>query len=722
MRPKLLVIEFWGIGDLAIATPFLQAATAKYDVTLLAKPFACDLQKRFWPDVKVVPFFAPWSAFKGKYRFFSWPWRRLFRLWRQLSAARFDVGLSARWDPRDHLLLRLVGAKRRLGFPRLQSGRWLTQPLPLPEPNAHRYESWLSLARALKLELPSKDQLDFQSCKSSAQILMHSGAGQPVRVWPLARFKNLVNRMRDLNYEVQVACDPDQRQWWLDAGEKNVATPQSISELLKIIEESVLFIGNDSGPGHVAAVSGHPTFTIFGPQLPERFAPLHPQAEFIEGKPCPYKPCSDYCRFPAPLCILDISEIEVWERLEKFIGRTLRASSAVSPKTDFRPLRIIQVFNRYLYPGGEEKSVARIALDLEAAGHQVTRFWRSSEEWNLPSAPAKWKQLFLLWNNPAVLGELQRLQEKEKADVWILHNVLPVISIGIYRLASELKVPIFQWLHNYRPISPSGTLVAGNKMLESNDPFIAFKETWHGSWRGVFLTGWLSLAYAIMKRRGDFSSVRAWIAVSDEVKSIFLKAGWPKEKLFTVRHSWHIQPVPLAQPEPGHFLFLGRMVEMKGVRFLVDLWKNPALKNFTLIMAGQGSTADELKNQSPPNIRWVGHVEGEDKQKLIADCRAILFPGLWPEPLSTVAYEAYQMEKTILASNLGGMKELIRDGETGLLLPPGDSQAWLNAIVSLNAEEARRLGANGRIWLEKNVSPELWGEQFNGLAQRVLSR
>ena len=42
-----LVIELWGIGDLAIATPFLQAATAKYDVTLLAKPHALDLQKTF---------------------------------------------------------------------------------------------------------------------------------------------------------------------------------------------------------------------------------------------------------------------------------------------------------------------------------------------------------------------------------------------------------------------------------------------------------------------------------------------------------------------------------------------------------------------------------------------------------------------------------------------------------------------------------------------------
>ena len=68
MKPKLLVIELWGLGDLLIATPFLEAASQRYQVTLLAKPYAVDLQQRLWPEVKVVPFVAPWTAFKHKYR------------------------------------------------------------------------------------------------------------------------------------------------------------------------------------------------------------------------------------------------------------------------------------------------------------------------------------------------------------------------------------------------------------------------------------------------------------------------------------------------------------------------------------------------------------------------------------------------------------------------------------------------------------------------------
>jgi hypothetical protein len=68
MKPKLLVLELWRVGDLAISTPFLQAASQQFEVTLLAQPVAQSLQTRFFPSVKVVPFVAPWTVFHHKYR------------------------------------------------------------------------------------------------------------------------------------------------------------------------------------------------------------------------------------------------------------------------------------------------------------------------------------------------------------------------------------------------------------------------------------------------------------------------------------------------------------------------------------------------------------------------------------------------------------------------------------------------------------------------------
>jgi ADP-heptose:LPS heptosyltransferase len=330
MKPKLLVVELWGIGDLAIATPFLRAASEKYSVTVLSKPFAMEMQQRLWPGVTVVPFVAPWTAFKGKYRLLSWPWIKLFQLIIQLRREKFDVAVSARWDPRDHFLLWLTGAKKRLGFPRLKSGIFLTEIVESPLATAHRYSYWRNLASALGIILPPSTELKLPAKIDSQKILVHTGAAQPTRIWPLVRFKNLVAKLRNAGNDVQVLCDPPQTQWWIDAGEKNLGTPTSIPALLKFIDDAGIFIGNDSGPGHLAAICGCTTFTILGPTLPEWFLPLHPQAEFAQGKACPYKPCFDYCRFPAPHCLLNVSEEEVWLKVEKFIARhSLEKSVAI---------------------------------------------------------------------------------------------------------------------------------------------------------------------------------------------------------------------------------------------------------------------------------------------------------------------------------------------------------------------------------------------------------
>jgi heptosyltransferase-2 len=317
------------MGDLLIATPFLQAATQKFDVTLLAKPYAKDLQARFWQSVEVIPFIAPWTAFEHKYRLFAWSWQEMFRLSMRLIRARFDFGLSARWDPRDHFLLMLARAKSRMGFPRMRSQVFLSQPLLRPDPRSHRYENWRVMAHALGFELPPREKLGLQQFRPEGAILVHTGAGQGVRVWPLGRYQNLVNRLRQRNFRLQVACDPDQRQWWLQAGESTVATPHTVAELLALVDRSGAFIGNDSGPGHLAAFCGVPTFTIFGPQLPEWFAPLHPASEWLQGKACPYKPCSDYCRFQKPYCMVNSTEEEVWERVDGFVTRTMLARAVL---------------------------------------------------------------------------------------------------------------------------------------------------------------------------------------------------------------------------------------------------------------------------------------------------------------------------------------------------------------------------------------------------------
>jgi len=322
-KPKLLVLEIWRVGDLAIASAFLRAACDVYDVTLLAQPLAESLHLRFWPDAKVIPFVMPWTVFHGKYRLHRWPWRKLFALVRRLRAEHFDAALATRWDIREHWLLWLSGARQRVSYPQWCSSVFLNRPIHRLGRLAHRYDDWWVAAQALGVKLPARTELNRAAPRSGKGILVHTGAAAEVRVWPLDRYRQLVDHLRQCGYTVRVACDPGQRDWWVRNAEPLVLTPGSIAELLDALDGSGAFIGNDSGPGHVAALVGVPTFTFFGPQLSEWFLPVHPSAERIDGKPCPYKQCFDYCRFPEPHCIRGITSDEAWDRVHTFVGKVL---------------------------------------------------------------------------------------------------------------------------------------------------------------------------------------------------------------------------------------------------------------------------------------------------------------------------------------------------------------------------------------------------------------
>lgn len=280
--PRLLVVELWGLGDLALAIPFLCEAVRHARVTLLAQPHAEPLVRRFCPDVELLPFTAPWTAFRGKYRLHRWPWRELGAALRSLRACRFDAAVSARRDPRDHLMMALAKAARRAGFPRSGSTLLLTDAVDAPA-RPHRAEHWRCLARRFSWDLAEPAHAP----RPGRHIVIHSGAGQAVREWPRERFEEIATKLRSSGWRVTL----------IDNSLRN------LDQLLQVLDTADRFIGNDSGPGHLAALLGVPTFTIFGPQLPGLFAPQHPQAAWIDSAPCPYKPCFDNCRFDRPNCI-----------------------------------------------------------------------------------------------------------------------------------------------------------------------------------------------------------------------------------------------------------------------------------------------------------------------------------------------------------------------------------------------------------------------------------
>jgi glycosyltransferase involved in cell wall biosynthesis len=100
------------------------------------------------------------------------------------------------------------------------------------------------------------------------------------------------------------------------------------------------------------------------------------------------------------------------------------------------------------------------------------------------------------------------------------------------------------------------------------------------------------------------------------------------------------------------------------------------------------------------HVEYLGHLDYDAADALLADSDIVVVPSRWPEPLGAVALEAMAAECTVIASSIGGLTELIDHGENGLLAPPGDVMRWAEILDAAldDATRRRRLAANGRMF------------------------
>jgi len=80
--------------------------------------------------------------------------------------------------------------------------------------------------------------------------------------------------------------------------------------------------------------------------------------------------------------------------------------------------------------------------------------------------------------------------------------------------------------------------------------------------------------------------------------------------------------------------------------------------------------------------KFFGQVSDGQKTKIYSLCRLVAVPSLWPEPFGRVVVEAMSFKKPVVGSSIGGITELI-DEKVGVLVPPGDTRALADAIISI---------------------------------------
>lgn len=393
--------------------------------------------------------------------------------------------------------------------------------------------------------------------------------------------------------------------------------------------------------------------------------------------------------------------------------------------------RILQVFNQYLQYGGEEKSVARIRNQL-LEQHRLISCTFQSEDWVGEDAPMRLSQVLRMFYNPAAIRQLDLSIQRAAPDAILLHNLYPVGSPGVYKTALRHDVPIIQYIHNFRPFSVGGTLWAKGRLCEASLRGNYWDEIRLAAWQNsVLKSAIFASVLKFLHSTGWLSAVKGWIAISRFMRDKFIEAGIDPSKVHILKHAWDMQTRVSEQGrDDGQYVFLGRLVEEKGIGVLLEAWRRleQELAESTpeLWIGGDGPLTDavRLAAERSDKVRYLGFVSGAEKHEILTNCRALLAPSTWWEPLGLVTYEAYDFKKPMFAAASGGLSETVEHGRTGYLHEPGDARQLAEQVVAFEQLPGSRrleMGREGRRWLEQNAMPSAWHDDFRQILEATLN-
>ncbi len=377
-------------------------------------------------------------------------------------------------------------------------------------------------------------------------------------------------------------------------------------------------------------------------------------------------------------------------------------------------MKILIVHNRYQQAGGEDNVVAAEVKLLADHGHEVELWCVDNKD--LPKGLIGKINTALTTSYSAASKTIARNKlQSFKPDVVHVHNFFPQISPSIYDACQDENIPVVQTLHNYRLICPGAMLMREGKICEQCITGSPYQAAWYGCYRGSKL-GSLVVAHMVAQQRKQGTwqhKVNRFIALTGFAKSKFVEAGFPAEKISVKANFMHdpYLETPRSHATNRDFaLFVGRISEEKGIKTLLQAWS--ALDDKTVLkVAGAGPLESLLSGKD--SIMALGLQNAAEISRLMQEAAFMVLPSEWYEGFPLVLVEAFAHGLPVLASRLGSMADIIKDGETGLLFEPGnaydlaDKAKWLFE----HPQQARELGDNARrTFLEKYTAEQNYAE------------
>jgi glycosyltransferase involved in cell wall biosynthesis len=157
---------------------------------------------------------------------------------------------------------------------------------------------------------------------------------------------------------------------------------------------------------------------------------------------------------------------------------------------------------------------------------------------------------------------------------------------------------------------------------------------------------------------------------------------------------WTATRARLGLPQDDYLLFVGDLSTDKGVPVLLRAYESLGPGRPRLVLVGKRTpdTPASLPDGADVHYGWPH----EDVMAAFRHCIAAVLPSVWPDPCPTTVLEAMASGRPVITTAIGGMRDMVEDGKSGLLVPPGDPHRLASALSSLLADPGLRAGLGAR--------------------------
>lgn len=384
-------------------------------------------------------------------------------------------------------------------------------------------------------------------------------------------------------------------------------------------------------------------------------------------------------------------------------------------------MKVLLINNFHYRKGGSEAVYFNTAQILQEHGHEVISFSYKDEE----NVPCEQEPFFVhrkgglgtlknYFYNTEAERNLESLLEKERPDIAHVHLFWGGLSASIFRALKKYNVPLVHTVHDYRLVCPGYTFKNGRgEECERCQRWNYYQCALNRCAKGSLVQSVLMAAemYSRQVLFNPLKNISGFLFVSKfaQEKHIEHHREYADAKQ-TVLYNYTTPMLERDIASKGeYFLYYGRLSYEKGVSTLIDVVIS--IGDLKLKVVGTGPIEDELKSRvsGNSNIEFLGYKSGKELFELVRDARFVVVPSEWYENNPMTVIEAYSLGTPVIGANIGGIPEIVVDGETGYRFESRNVEDLARVItkaLALSDEGYAALCEGAYAFYQKNFSAE----------------